>query len=228
MHALLAVGILLASSHQARILQPTHRKPATVRRTVSFPAIELHAVNLNESLRWRPVDDKGKPRKSADKELTRFLRCWHTGQQHRVDARLGRVLYQVARHYPGHRIEIFSGFRPRKYCTRQHSRHLTASAIDFRIDGVKNETLIAWLRETFHPAGVGYYPNGVHVHLDVDRMHDTYWIDAGDAPSKSERLLAEVGDTAPADLEATGDEAANTNLPRLEPSEPPAVDPALD
>jgi hypothetical protein len=37
-----------------------------------------------------------------------------------------------------------------------------------------------------------------------------------------------VGDTAPADLEATGDEAANTDLPRLQPLEPPSVDPALD
>jgi uncharacterized protein YcbK (DUF882 family) len=228
MHALLAVGILLATTHQARILQPAKRKSAAVRRTVSYPAVELHAVNLDESIRWRPVDDKGKPRKTADAELTRFLRCWHTGQKHKVDPRLGRVLYQVARHYPGHRFEIFSGFRPRKYCTRQHSRHLTASAIDFRIDDVKNEALIAWLRETFHPAGVGYYPNGVHVHLDVDRMHDTYWIDAGDAPAKDDRLLAEVGDTAPADLESTGDEAANTDLPHLQPLDPPSVDPALD
>jgi uncharacterized protein YcbK (DUF882 family) len=233
MSALLVLVIAsaqVATAHapkvQARILQPKRVQQASPARRV-YPAVDLYAVNLDESLRWRPVDDKGHPRKGADTELTRFLRCWHTGKQHKVDARLGKVLYQVARHYPGHRVEIYSGFRPRKYCTREHSRHLTASAIDFRIDGVKNEALIGWLRATFHPAGVGYYPNGVHVHLDVDRGHDTYWIDPGDAPSHDERPIAQVGDTAPADVEATGDEAANV-LPRLEPADPPSVDPALD
>jgi uncharacterized protein YcbK (DUF882 family) len=226
----LLLGMLLATTtqtHQARITQPVKRRANPVRRGHEYPKVELYAVNVDERLWWRPVDDQGKTRKNSDKELTRLLRCWHNGQQHKVDSRLGRALYQVARHYPGHRVEIFSGFRPRKYCTRQHSRHLTASAIDFRIDGVKNEALIAWLRQTFHPAGVGYYPNGVHVHLDVDRGHDTYWVDAGDAPAKDDRPIAEVGDTAPADLEAAGDESVD-ELPRFEPTEPPSVDPALD
>jgi uncharacterized protein YcbK (DUF882 family) len=222
MHLLL----LIALATQARVLQPQHRvhQKAQVRKL--YPKVELHAVNLNETLHWRPVDDKGVPRKGANGELTRFLRCWHTGRQHKVDGRLGRVLYQVARHYPGHRLEIFSGYRPKKYCTRAHSRHLTASAIDFRIDGVKNEALISWLRATFHPAGVGYYPNGVHVHLDVDRAHDTYWIDAGDAPSRDrdQEPLAAVGDTAPATLDPIVDELA----PLPEVFDPPTEDPAID
>jgi hypothetical protein len=139
-------------------------------------------------------------------------------------------LYQVARHYPGHRLEVYSGFRPKKYCTREHSRHLTASAIDFHIAGVKNEALIGWLRATFHPAGVGYYPNGVHVHLDVDRVRDTYWIDAGDAPAprlpgSDGRPLSAIGDTAPEQIEATSDEPvemAADNLP-----DPPTADPGF-
>ena len=222
MHILLVIAL----ATQARVLQPQHNRvhqKAPVRKL--YPKVELHAVNLNETIRWRPVDDKGQPRKGANAELTRFLRCWHTGRQHRVDGRLGKVLYQVARHYPGHRLEIFSGYRPKKYCTRAHSRHLTASAVDFRIDGVKNEALIAWLRSAFHPAGVGYYPNGVHVHLDVDRARDTYWIDSGDAPAADDRQepLAAIGDTAPATLDPAVDE-----LPTLEPMDPPAEDPAID
>jgi len=233
MHALLMfvlAGAQVATAHapkvQARILQPKRTQaPPPARR--SYPAVDLFAVNLDESLRWRPVDDKGRPRKGADQELTRFLRCWHTGAQHRVDARLGKVLYQVARHFPGKRIEVYSGYRPKKYCTRAHSRHLTASAIDFRIPGVKNEALVDWLRATFHPAGVGYYPNGVHVHLDVDRLRDTYWIDPGDAPPPADAPIAAPRDTAPADVEGASDEAANV-LPRLEPLDPPSVDPAID
>jgi uncharacterized protein YcbK (DUF882 family) len=226
--ALVIASAQVATAHapkvQARILQPkrTQQTAPTVRRV--YPVVELYAPNLDETLRWRPVDDKGRPRKGAERELSHFLRCWHTGAAHKVDGRMGKVLYQVARHFPGHRIEIYSGFRPKKYCTREHSRHLTASAIDFRIPGVKNEALISWLRTTFHPAGVGYYPNGVHVHLDVDRAKDTYWVDPGD-PAPVAASTPAVGDTAPADLE--GDETAQV-LPRLEPTDPPAVDPAID
>jgi uncharacterized protein YcbK (DUF882 family) len=219
-----------APTAQARIAKPLQRAPAKAQPTPSvarrkssapaYPAVELHAVNLNESLLFRPYDANGKPRKGADKELTRLLRCWHTGKQHRVDARLGRVLYEVGRHYAGHRVEIFSGYRPKAYCTRAHSRHLTASAIDFRVVGVKNEALVAWLRGRFHPVGVGYYPNGIHVHLDVDRAQDAYWVDAGDAPSPNGApkgpLVALAGGgpgqplgrpVALADVEATADEA---------------------
>jgi hypothetical protein len=61
---------------------------------------------------------------------------------------------------------------------------------------------------------VGYYPNGVHVHLDVQREQDAYWVDRGDAPSP-----------APTDQgadEATADEtvAAAPPLPIFEPGDP--------
>jgi uncharacterized protein YcbK (DUF882 family) len=177
------------------------------------------AVNLHESLRFRPYDELGRPRPGAGHELERLLRCWHNGKAHRVNPRLSRVLYQVGRHFPGRTLEIFSGYRPRAYCTRTHSRHLTASAVDFRVPGVSNEALVAWLRSAFHPAGVGYYPNGVHVHLDVDRVRDTYWVDPGEPPPQK-------GETAP---DAFADEGDGDEAPRpvSEPSEPPAGDPAF-
>jgi uncharacterized protein YcbK (DUF882 family) len=220
-----------ANRTQGRIRSPIKRPLAVERHKPSYPAVELHAVNLNETLRWRPVDDRGRPRKAADQELTRFLRCWHTGKQHRVDRRLGHVLYAVARHFSGKRLEIYSGYRPKAYCTREHSRHLTASAIDFHVAGVRNEKLIGWLRETFHPVGVGYYPNGVHVHLDVDRLRDTYWVDAGDAPTPAgvqARPIAEIGDTAPGAVEATGDEPVEASAPAEAIAEdPPEADPGI-
>jgi uncharacterized protein YcbK (DUF882 family) len=231
---------------QARVLQPQRRAPVPTPPRKSFPAIELYEVNLNETLSYRPFDERGRARKQSLAELTTFMRCHHTGKQHRVDERLAHALYVVGRHYAGRRIEVFSGYRPKAYCTRAHSRHLTASAVDFRVDGVKNEALVDWLRATFHPSGVGYYPNGVHVHLDLDRDHDTYWIDPGDAPSVDEPsdgsdaigdLLRKrgpivVGDDARA-VEAAGDEAtaavplpaAPAPEPAAEPSDPPLSDP---
>src|SRR5258706_7329274 len=181
MNTIIFLATLAASAPhtQARVRTPIKR-PAAAKapRKPSYPAVELLAVNLRESVRFRPYDDAGRARKAAAGELTRILRCWHTGRTHKVDSRLGRVLYQTARHCAGHRIEIYAAYRPRAYCTREHSRHLTASAIDFHVEGVKNEAVVEWLRENFHPVGVGYYPNGVHVHLDVDRVHDAYWVDA--------------------------------------------------
>jgi uncharacterized protein YcbK (DUF882 family) len=206
---------------QGRVATPGKR-PAPARARPTWPAVELYEVNLNERLWFRPFDAAGHPRKAAPRELQRFLRCWHTGREHKVDARLGRVLYTVARHFAGHRIEVYSGYRPRAFCTREHSRHLTASAVDFAVSGVRNEAVVAWLRQNLHPVGVGYYPHGVHVHLDVDRTHDTYWIDAGDAPDPQPVAL---GDAAPQAREATADEPVEVAVP--EPADPPFEDPGM-
>jgi uncharacterized protein YcbK (DUF882 family) len=203
MHAILVSIVLLSTVHApARLKRPT------------FPSVALFGPNTNENLRFRPYDDRGRTRPAARAELTRFLRCRHTGRQHSVDPRLMRALYTVGRHFSGHRLEVYSGYRPRAYCTRPHSRHLTASAIDFRVDGVDNESLVRWLRATFHPAGVGYYPNGVHVHLDLDRTHDTYWVDEGDDND------APLPTTFVDGSEPTGVEVAPLNPPLDDPAFP--------
>jgi uncharacterized protein YcbK (DUF882 family) len=229
---------------QPRVMSPQKHapKPKARARKAEYPPVEMFAANLRERFLLRPFDEHGRPRKTVDRELTRFLRCWHTGKQHKVDSRLAKVVYAMGRHFPGKRIELYSGYRPRKYCTREHSRHLTASAIDFRIPGVRNEALVAWLRERFHPVGVGYYPGGVHVHLDVDRARDTFWIDNGDEPRRDSRPLVAVGDTAPSAIEATADEPVEMTAipgpsdpgadPQIEIFDddlppPPAVDPAI-
>ncbi len=153
-----------------------------------FAPVELVAAARQERLAFRPFDDRGRPRRRAQKELTHLLRCPHTGAEHPVDQRLGPVLYRMGRHF-GHEVVIFSGYRPPQLSTVPHSRHLTAAAIDFQIRGVRNESVVRWLRESIHPLGVGFYPEGVHVHLDVDRRRDTYWIGHGsDALPLGQRL----------------------------------------
>lgn len=200
---------------QARVVVPKEKQRAreAAARAPRFPSVALYEANLKEEMQYRPFDGAGRPRAGAARELERFLRDHHTGRRHSVDPRLGKVLYAVARHF-GHRIEVFSGYRPPEYSTRQHSRHLTGSAVDFRIPGVRNEAIVSYLRASFHPVGVGYYPNGVHVHLDVARAEDAYWVDRGDAPSPS-----------PTDQgadESTADEtvAAAPPLPVFEPGDP--------
>ncbi len=154
-----------------------------------YGSVDLYAPGSSERLRFRPFDGKGRARKDAGRELSHFLRCAHTGQEHPVDPRLVPVLYRVGRHF-GKQVVIFSGYRPKTLSTRPHSRHLTAAAIDFNVPGVRNADLAGWLRREFHPLGVGYYPDGAHVHLDVDRRYDTYWVKPGsDALPLGQRLL---------------------------------------
>jgi len=234
---------------KARSTRPTDRGRATAAAPrPRFPSVALFGAHVGEALAYQPRDERGRVKKEAAKQLERLLRCRQTGQRHRLHPRLGEALYQIGRHFSGHRVSIYSGFRPRAFCTRAHSRHMTGSAVDFHVEGVTNEALIAYLRKTFHPAGVGYYPHGVHVHLDLERSVDTYWVDPGPptsdpviaqpaTPAAPEAMLPAPRDTAPAPAEALAPELgaipAETEpeaggAPEAAPlGEPPAADPEL-
>ena len=59
-------------------------------------------------------------------------------------------------------MHVISGVRPNSV----GSFHATAQAIDFRVDGVRNEVLVDFCK-TLPDTGCGYYPNSSFVHLDV-------------------------------------------------------------
>jgi hypothetical protein len=104
----------------------------------------------------------------------------------RIDARLVERLELVADHFrrpqQPMRILLVSGYRPRS----TGSFHSTGRALDFRLDGVTNEALVAFCK-TLPDTGCGYYPNSVFVHMDVRKAGAGHvaWIDAsrpGEAP----------------------------------------------
>ncbi len=104
----------------------------------------------------------------------------------RVDAGLLQRLQTVADHFrkgtDAPRVLLVSGYRPRS----ARSFHSSARALDFRIDGVNNESLVAFCK-TLPDTGCGYYPNSVFVHMDVRNPGSGHvaWIDAshpGEAP----------------------------------------------
>jgi hypothetical protein len=88
--------------------------------------------------------------------------------------RLLQLLQRVVTHFPGHVIEIVSGYRP----GAGTSRHAHARALDLRLSGVSREALRDFAR-TLPGAGVGFYPNSVFVHLDVRDGDEgnAYWTD---------------------------------------------------
>jgi len=141
------------------------------------PPVDLFQVNTKESFSLRFADERGRPIQGWQKRFQRFMRCHHTNTQHRIDPRLPRLMYQTGRHFAGHRLEVFSGYRNPKVARNPRSPHKLGLACDFRIAGVANATLRDFLRRTLNHVGVGYYPNSSFVHLDVRKGPSAFWID---------------------------------------------------
>ena len=111
-------------------------------------------------------------------DLNRFLRDSHNQQMSFVDPRtfdiLHTVLVKVGR--PDGAIDVLSGFRSletnnmlRQSGTTnaaEHSQHIDGNAIDLRVPGVPAPRLRD-AAKSLAVGGVGYYPKGQFVHVDV-------------------------------------------------------------
>lgn len=154
------------------------KQPRKSKKRSRYAAVELYEINTKETLRLRFYDDRGRPIKSWKKRFDRFMRCHRTGTVYRMDARLPRMLYQTARYFEGHRLEVISGYRSPKVARNPKSPHKDGVACDFRVAGIANSVLRDYLRKTFDHAGVGYYPNSFFVHLDNrKKARSAFWID---------------------------------------------------
>ena len=91
------------------------------------------------------------------------------------------------------------------------SFHQSARALDFHIEGVSNEALVAFCR-TLPDTGCGYYPNSSFVHMDVraPRTGHVYWIDRL-GPGEPARYVA----SWPPDATTK-----STEIPRPDPAAP--------
>jgi hypothetical protein len=109
--------------------------------------------------------------KPGKKDSTKFELAPGIG---RVNDGIPLRLQAIATRFPGRTITVVSGYRP----ASTGSLHAKASAFDIRVEGVTNETLVAFCK-TLKDTGCGYYPNSFFVHVDV-RPAGTghvYWID---------------------------------------------------
>ena len=107
----------------------------------------------------------------------------------RVSYGLVERLQKIVDHFahPGQttHITLVSGYRP----SSAGSFHASARALDFRIDGVTNEALVAFCK-TLDDTGCGFYPNSVFIHLDVRDAGTGHvaWIDAS-GPGQTARYV---------------------------------------
>jgi hypothetical protein len=141
---------------------------------VAPEAIERLSVLVRPGTSPRPIEPFADLAKKTGPDLALGIK--------RVDRRLVERLQSVVDKFttPGNvaKMSIISGYRP----SSVGSMHASGRAIDFRLEGAKNEDVVAFCK-TLNDTGCGYYPNSSFVHIDVRDVgtgHVT-WIDASGA-----------------------------------------------
>jgi hypothetical protein len=164
--------------HVARVFGWRHVEEAELELTRADGSPNDDAVR-ELSILARP-HDVDRPTEEAIRAHARDERFVADGIR-RLDPGLAIRVERLSRHFPGRRIEIVSGFRPR---ARSTSRHRHGRALDLRVDGIAKERVTEVAR-SLPSTGVGYYPNSHFTHIDV-RESSYYWVDRsgpGERPS---------------------------------------------
>jgi hypothetical protein len=187
--------------------------------TIAPLALEHLSVLIRPGSAPRPTTPLAELAKKKSGEIARGV--------HRVDERLAMRLQSLADHFakPGSpvKLSIVSGYRP----TSIGSMHATGRAIDFRVEGAKNEDVVAFCK-TLTDTGCGYYPNSSFVHLDVrdPGAGHVSWIDAS-GPGETPRYVSTwpPSRAARAPHEVLEPASAKEPAPKLDREEAPeAVD----
>jgi uncharacterized protein YcbK (DUF882 family) len=136
--------------------------------------VSLENVNTGETATFS-VAFGGVVRPDQAAAVTRFFRCRRTGKQKPLDPGVLTMLIDVSRKYPGHVIEIVSGYRSPPFGA-PHSRHFLGHAIDLRVRGVRTAAVRDYVWREHHGVGVGYYSGENFVHMDTRPGDpDTAW-----------------------------------------------------
>lgn len=147
----------------------------------------VHVTRGTEEIELALTKCDGSPAAGAADKMGVMLRPGGTDKPAvSIDAglveRLGLVTEHFAKAGVTRKISIVSGSRP----SSAGSYHASGRAMDFRLDGARNEDVVAFCK-TLGDTGCGYYPNSSFVHMDVRDPGTGHvaWIDAsgpGEAP----------------------------------------------
>ena len=137
--------------------------------------LKLYAINFREGLEVDLYDRDGEFDEQSLEALDHFWRCRRTGTEKPIDPHLFEILSLVYDHFDGRTIELVSGFRNQKRVT---SFHFHGSAADIRIPGVSDKQLHQFLAGLdVGGMGLGIYPRGGFVHVDVRPEPSYRWVD---------------------------------------------------
>lgn len=151
--------------------------------SIAPAALERFSVLIRPGGAARPTATPAELAKKAGPDIAPGIK--------RVDSRLLERVQAVADHFGKNgspaKFFVISGYRPASV----GSMHSTGRAMDFRIDGVKNEDVVAFCK-SINDTGCGYYPNSSFVHMDVRDAGTghTAWIDAS-GPGETPRYVTQ-------------------------------------
>jgi uncharacterized protein YcbK (DUF882 family) len=152
-------AVASASSHATARLHRKHARVARASHACIKNPVEFVAV---ESATFALATCDGTAVPAAVDRLSKLVGA-PTGR--RLDARLVEQLQTAADHFRVRgvpRVVLLSAYKP----ASKGTYHSSGRALDFRIDGVKDEELFAFCK-TLPDTGCGYYPNSSFVHMDV-------------------------------------------------------------
>jgi uncharacterized protein YcbK (DUF882 family) len=126
--------------------------------------VAMENVNTGEKETFN-IGPGGYIRSDQTPALERFLRCRRTGRETRIDPGVLNLLADISERWPGHVIELVSGFRAPPFGV-PHSRHFIGHAIDLRVRGVALTAVRDFVWFEHRNVGVGYYIEGNFLHVD--------------------------------------------------------------
>jgi uncharacterized protein YcbK (DUF882 family) len=161
-----------------KILIPGAKRPLRLRirqkRCKLPPPLLLHRIPYGEKIKIQLFKCRRKIDPKARRKLSYLLRERGTNKRILPHPGLIRLLYKIARKWPGKEIQIYSGYRTRSLSAK-NSRHRQGKALDLNVAGVSRWKLYKFCL-SLPNTGCGYYPNSYFVHIDI-RKEKGKWID---------------------------------------------------
>jgi uncharacterized protein YcbK (DUF882 family) len=137
--------------------------------------VHLHNRYRQESLKVNIFNRDGSYNSDALAALSRLMRCKRTDLETPIEPRLFAILSHITDRFGERRIEVTSGYRNQQRTTSNHYR---GSATDIHVQGVDPAELSAFVDSLDSGGmGVGLYPRGGFVHVDIRPPPSYRWID---------------------------------------------------
>ncbi|MGO9714137.1 MAG: YcbK family protein [Polyangiaceae bacterium] len=173
------------------------------------PMLVLHALYVRETVSLRAASDEGGFVASDLDRAARALRDPSTGDEHPIDPRTVDILYRIQRRFSATEIRVISGYRTPNAHSSQ-GLHGKGRAVDFVVPGATDQDVARFARELGF-VGVGVYPAGSFVHVDV-RERSYFWVDrSGPGHRSRERgILLDVARRSDAAARARGETPARS------------------
>jgi uncharacterized protein YcbK (DUF882 family) len=138
------------------------------------PELVLRPVNTNESSAFQAAYDLGGFAQTDLPRVNHTLREPSTSHEFPIEPRLLDMLYRIQRHFNAQELRVISAYRTPVEGNGQ-GNHGLGRAVDFVVPGADDQDVARFARELGF-VGVGLYPIGSFIHVDV-RSRSYFWVD---------------------------------------------------